>query len=68
MHYDVTDKEELINWAAVHAPELLTVDLEALATRLMLDDEELGAAVDMATGMRVPGIRVTRGERHDQID
>ena len=66
MRYDVTDKEALIHWAAVHAPELLTVDLEALASRLMLDDEDLGGVIDMPTGLRVPGIRVKREEEdHD---
>jgi hypothetical protein len=58
--YEVTDTQAVIDWAAVHAPELLTVDLEALAARLMLDDEDLGGVIDMQTGLRVPGVRVRR--------
>ena len=60
MEPEIEDVIDLVEWALQYAPEVVTVDLEALRPRLMLDDEHLGGYRDMHTGMVVPGIRVKR--------
>ena len=61
MEFVVTDTEALGAWAAEYAPELIKdekLDMTALGARLMLDDEDWGGLMDMATGTKVPGIRI----------